>query len=543
MYGGTKTEMERLIKDAEKLDKSFKAQRDSNGKLTLSFADVVDGIHIIQQNLGITGTSAEEAGTTIQGSMASVKAAWQDTLTAMGSGKDLDKRLDNLTKSVKKYGENMKPILKQALKGAVSAIGELAPSVAAEMPKLVVELAPDVIRAGADIAGSLVSGVYNEIANSNIDEVAKNLTEKINQVISNADAKGSGEKFALVVNKVIGAGFNTIETFDFKEAATKLTTWFNSAVDNINWGKLGKTVGDAWKGVWDFIGTSIETIDWENVGEKISEFINAIDWGGILTSMFKVIGGIIKNMPELLKGVIENLDFDNAASAFALWYGPKMAKKLLNHFQTNTDTKSVLTDSGKEVGTHVGSGLTSKGEGMASGLVGKISSGLKTAGTIAEAFSIGYTIGTLIRNGLEAVAPGIMKPIDDAVTWWLDNSEAGKWLLKLTGDAQKAETAEKASQRVAKQRQEIAKKYEAMGIDTLGGTSSGLTAARTTLLAQRNSWTPNLVGGSTSSTPRINSAADYKIYLDSGKLVGGTSKAYSSASANSYNYVTKGYSR
>ena len=262
-YGGTKTEMERLIKDAEKLDKSFKAQRDSNGKLTLSFADVVNGIHIVQQNLGITGTSAEEAGTTIQGSLASVKAAWQDTLTAMGSGKDLDKKLDNLTKSVKKYGENMKPILKQALKGAVSAIGELAPSVAAELPKLVVELAPDVIRAGADIAGSLVSGIYNEIANSNIDEGAKNLTEKINQVISNADAKGSGEKFALVVNKVIGAGFNTIETFDFKETATKLTTWFNSAVDNINWGKLGKTVGDAWKGVWDFIGTSIENIDWE----------------------------------------------------------------------------------------------------------------------------------------------------------------------------------------------------------------------------------------------------------------------------------------
>jgi Zn-dependent metalloprotease len=111
--------MERLIKDAEKLDKSFKAQRDGNGKLVLSFADVVDGIHIVQQNLGITGTSAEEAGTTIQGSMASVKAAWQDTLTAMGSGKDIDKKLDNFTRSVKKFGENMKPVIKKALSGAV----------------------------------------------------------------------------------------------------------------------------------------------------------------------------------------------------------------------------------------------------------------------------------------------------------------------------------------------------------------------------------------------------------------------------------------
>ena len=516
--------MERLIKDAEKLDKSFKAQRDSNGKLTLSFADVVNGIHIVQQNLGITGTSAEEAGTTIQGSLASVKAAWQDTLTAMGSGKDLDKRLDNLTKSVKKYGENMKPILRQALKGAVSAIGELAPSVAAELPKLVVELAPDVIKAGADIAGSLVGGIYNEIANSNIDEGAKNLTEKINQVISNADAKGSGEKFALVVNKVIGAGFNTIETFDFKEAATKLTNWFNSAVDNINWGKLGKTVGDAWKGVWDFIGTSIENIDWENLGAKISEFINAIDWGGILQSMFKVIGGIIKNMPELLKGVISNLDFDNAASAFALWYGPKMAKKLLNHFQTDGSTKKTLTDAGTEAGKTIGTGVEGQGNKIGSGLGSKLKAGF-------EAFAVGWAVGTWIYNQFKSqfdaagealghsMADGIRDQIEDII-----------------------ETTNYDTQ------VKIGKKYEALGykIDYSNSVSleRSINDARTTHLARQNSWTPNLVGGSTSSTPpRINSAADYKIYLDSGKLVGGTSKAYSSASANAYNYVTKGYSR
>lgn len=513
--------MERLLKDADALN----AKQGKYTKYSInSFADIVEAIHVVQQNLGITGTSAEEAGTTIQGSLASVKAAWQDTLTAMGSGKDLDKKLDNLTKSVKKYGENMKPILKQALKGAVSAIGELAPSVAAELPKLVVELAPDVIRAGADIAGSLVSGIYNEIANSNIDEGAKNLTEKINQVISNADAKGSGEKFALVVNKVIGAGFNTIETFDFKEAATKLTTWFNSAVDNINWGKLGKTVGDAWKGVWDFIGTSIETIDWENVGEKISEFINAIDWGGILTSMFKVIGGIIKNMPELLKGVIENLDFDNAASAFALWYGPKMAKKLLNHFQTDGSTKKTLTDAGTEAGKTVGTGVEGQGNKIGNGLGSKLKAGF-------EAFAVGWTIGTWIYNQFKSqfdaagealghsMADGIRDQIEDII-----------------------ETTNYDTQ------VKIGKKYEALGykIDYSNSVSleRSINDARTTQLSRSNTWTPNLVGGSTSSTPpRINSAADYKIYIDSGKLVGGTSKAYSSASANSYNYVTKGYSR
>ena len=411
MYGGTKTEMERLIKDAEKLDKSFKAQRDGNGKLTLSFADVVDGIHIVQQNLGITGTSAEEAGTTIQGSMASVKAAWQDTLTAIGSGKDIDKKLDNFTRSVKKYGENMKPVIKKALSGAVKVIGELAPDVAAELPKLITELAPDVLKAGADIVTNLANGVLNELDRSNFDETAGKLTEKVNKIIDGFDAEKSGERFSRIINKFINAGFNIASKFDFKETAEKMTTWLNKAVGNLDVVKLGQTVSHVWKGVWDFIGTALEEIDWENVGAKISEFINNIDWAGILDSMFKAIGGIIKAMPELLKGVIKNLDFESAANAMAVLFAPKAATHLFNYFTTNSATKTTLENAGGAAGEKVSGGMLGKFSGAAGGIVGKISSGLQTAGVLAEAFSIGWAIGTEIRKGLEDTAVG--KWIDD----------------------------------------------------------------------------------------------------------------------------------
>ena len=128
--------MERLLKDADALNAK-------QGKVTKysidSFADIVEAIHVVQQDLGITGTSADEAGTTIQGSLASVKAAWQDTLTAMGSGKDVDKKLENFTESVKKFGENIKPTIKTALSSAVEVVGELAPDIARELPSLVVE--------------------------------------------------------------------------------------------------------------------------------------------------------------------------------------------------------------------------------------------------------------------------------------------------------------------------------------------------------------------------------------------------------------------
>ena len=76
-YGGTKEEMQRLLKDAEKL---------SGVKYDLSsYADIVDAIHVVQTEMGITGTTAREASTTIQGSVASMKGAWKNLVTAIAA--------------------------------------------------------------------------------------------------------------------------------------------------------------------------------------------------------------------------------------------------------------------------------------------------------------------------------------------------------------------------------------------------------------------------------------------------------------------------
>ena len=79
-YGGTKEEMQRLLDDAGKL---------ANTKFDLSsYADIIDAIHVIQENMGITGTTAKEASETISGSFASMKSAWQNMMIAMTSGED-----------------------------------------------------------------------------------------------------------------------------------------------------------------------------------------------------------------------------------------------------------------------------------------------------------------------------------------------------------------------------------------------------------------------------------------------------------------------
>lgn len=567
-YGGTKTEMERLVTDAEKLNKKFKATRDENGKLTLTFADIVDAIHIVQQDIGITGTSAEEASTTITGSLGSVKASWKDLLTAMGRGSGIDKSLDNFTQSVKKFGENIKPTLETSLKSLVKVVADIAPSIAEELPKLVIEITPTLFKAGADIVGAVGTGIYNTLGKSNFDKTAKVLTDKVNTIIGQFDADKSGEQFSDVLNKVINAGFNIASTFDYKQAAEKLTDWSNSALKNLDVAKLGQTVSNAWKGVWDFIGTALGNIDWENIGNKISEFINNIDWNGILHSMFKAIGELIKGAPELLKGVVKSLDFENAAGLFAMLFAPKMAKKTLEFIKTNSDVNTTLAGAGAAVGSKIGLGADGTTATNAASFIGKLSSGLQTAGLLAQAAAAGYAIGSAIYTAIE---PWI-SDITDAVQDVLSAAEDAEAHVK----GAESYSRLKAAYTVA----EWNKKGYNLTIDDIQyGTAAYKKAAsmeelyrkfpqleraqisRDTLM-NRTDWYEDLQKGIVPSyiqrkadenaaysaaysavsrgmlgvpTSELNKQA--KIYLDTGKLVGGTGNAR----AQQTNYTARGY--
>ena len=522
--------MERLVTDAEKLNKKFKATRDENGKVTLTFADIVDAIHIVQQDLGITGTSAEEASTTITGSLGSVKASWKDLLTAMGRGSGIDKSLDNFTQSVKKFGGNIKPTLEESLKGVTELVKELAPAIAEEVPKLIVEVAPTLISAGAEMVGALASGVFDALDKSHFDETAGKLTEKANEIIGNWDTESSATKFSDILNKVINAGFNITSTFDFKQAAEKLTNWCNNAVNNIDVQKLGETVSHAWKGAWDFIGTALEEIDWENVGNKISEFINSVDWVGILTSMFNAIGNLIKAMPELLKGVIEKLDFASAASFLAVLFAPKivtsLASNLLTEFKTNKSARGILTSAGQEAGNTLGSGAGSTANSLGTSWASTFSIAIK-------AFLAGWSIGTWIYNTWK-------DEIDAAAEKLLDGTMLGQTIKFATGE----QTAINATNEQRKTLEKTLQKYEDMGYKVNWNTKdvdAELNRLRglqqDAMKAGKGITYSQAVANQQEARRNVNSAYDYKIYLDTGKIVGGTSAARGAQ----YNYTKKGY--
>lgn len=117
-YGGTQEEMKRLLKDAQKL---------TGQKYDISsFADIVDAIHAIQTNMDITGTTAKEAATTIEGSINSMKAAWMNFLTGMADpDQNFDALVDNLVNSIITVGKNVIPRIQMMLPRLAAGLGKV----------------------------------------------------------------------------------------------------------------------------------------------------------------------------------------------------------------------------------------------------------------------------------------------------------------------------------------------------------------------------------------------------------------------------------
>lgn len=144
--------MQRLLKDAEKL---------SGIKYDISsYADIVDAIHVVQTEMGITGTTAKEAASTISGSLSMAKAAWKNLLTGVGDDTaDLGTLIDNLVDSVSTAAGNIVPRIGKILTGLGSTVEKVAPILAEQIPDMAVQVLPSMVSAGSTLLLGLVQGL------------------------------------------------------------------------------------------------------------------------------------------------------------------------------------------------------------------------------------------------------------------------------------------------------------------------------------------------------------------------------------------------
>ena len=156
-YGGTKEEMQRLLDKANELN----AQQ---GKATdyqiESYADIVDAIHVVQTEMGITGTTAKEASTTIQGSLSSMKSAWKNLMTGLADDSaDLDMLIGNFVESAATAAENVLPRVTQILNGVSSLVTQMAPVLSNAIPVIISDVLPGMVSAGMQLIIALANGL------------------------------------------------------------------------------------------------------------------------------------------------------------------------------------------------------------------------------------------------------------------------------------------------------------------------------------------------------------------------------------------------
>lgn len=166
-YGGTKSELERLLSDAEEFSAAQGKVRDFSVD---SYSDIVEAIHIVQDEMGITGTTAEEAATTIEGSVNMARAAWDNWLAGLGNeDADMGGLTDQLIGSVVTAGENIIPTVGQIMTTLGQTVADYAPGVGLRLRDALIGVLPEAVQgpmrdafAGVDEVVGKLEGVFND---------------------------------------------------------------------------------------------------------------------------------------------------------------------------------------------------------------------------------------------------------------------------------------------------------------------------------------------------------------------------------------------
>ena len=167
-FAGTKEGMQELLDKAQEISGiTFDIE---------SYSDIVQAIHIVQENMGITGTTAKEAEKTISGSLASLKSAWRNLVTGLGrDDADLDRLIDNVVNSAESAFNNIIPIAEKVIDGIVKLVDRIAPILEEKLPQLIDRLLPAILKAGSallnailptlpKLAGTLISSFFGALA-------------------------------------------------------------------------------------------------------------------------------------------------------------------------------------------------------------------------------------------------------------------------------------------------------------------------------------------------------------------------------------------
>ena len=286
-YGGTKSEMERLLADAEAISG---VHYDIE-----SYADVVEAIHVIQDEMGITGTTAKEAAETISGSVASAKSAWSNMVVGIADeNQDFEKLASDFLDSAATAAENIIPRIGTII-GGMGKLVESMSSVLGDIVTSIVAYIPDLVEAGVSLIDALVQGLVDNapaLADAALD-AAIELLDGILAIAPKLLELGAQLLTTLLegITSHIGDIADMAKTF-----ATDLA---NTIAANAP--ALAMAAADTLQALVDAIGDSLPTII-DAALDIITSVINAI-----VAATPKICKAIIDLIPILINSLIASI--------------------------------------------------------------------------------------------------------------------------------------------------------------------------------------------------------------------------------------------
>ena len=389
-YGGTKTEMERLLADAEKL---------SGVHYDISnLSDVYNAIHVIQEEMGVTGTTAEEAEKTISGSVASMKAAFDNFINGSGSPEDLAKSISNVLSNIG------------------NAISKLAPSILSGIVDLIKTIVPQAIQLLVDLLPQLMDAITNLI--DQLLDMLKNNTEGIAETISTLINKVV-EFITENLPKILEIAILLVVTLA-QGLIKSLPTIINSAIDLLM--ALIDTILDNLDLIIDtalqlILTLAIGLIDalpklLQKIPEIIIKLVDALTKpemlakiiGAALTLIIELARGLIIALPELLKAPKTIID--------------GLVNKIKERI-TNTDWGKLGSDIIKGICDgfgRIGSYISKKVNEVKDAITSKFKSifGIHSPSTLMRD-TIGFNISAGIGEGIEEGIPQALRDVDAAM--------------------------------------------------------------------------------------------------------------------------------
>lgn len=326
-YGGTQAEMQRLLKDAEKIS----GVHYDLGNL----ADMYSAIHIIQTELDITGTTAREATTTLTGSFASMKAAAQNVLGQMALGEDLQPSLEALVKTACTYlVDNLLPLVVNAVGGIPEAIAALAPAILQTGTQLLQNLTSGFAAGIPDFLSQALPAVlsFTEELRANFGDF---VSAGIDLILSLANGlvEGLPQLFAYIPDIVIN-----------------IAGLINDNAPKILAGAVGLMV-QLGKGLIDSIPLIIQNMG--KIVEAIVSVISAFNWLNLGANILKGLASGIKSMASsvtqaMQQGISGAISWIKSLPGQAVQWGKNLIQSFISGLN-GTGTAATIATAGIQV--------------------------------------------------------------------------------------------------------------------------------------------------------------------------------------------------